>query len=57
MNKMRKSYVRNCITNNKVTAVNEEDIEFMAKDSKSSKDFVLKVLDELNVNYTVNQNA
>jgi hypothetical protein len=51
MNKMRKSYVRNCISNNKVTKVSEEDIEFMAKDSKSSKEFVLKVLDELNVNY------
>jgi 2-amino-4-ketopentanoate thiolase beta subunit len=57
MDKMRKSYIRNCIENNKVTEVNEEDIEFMVKDSKSSKVFVLKVLDELNINYTVNQNA
>ncbi len=49
--KMRKSYVKNCIENNKVTKVTKEDLAFMAKDAKTEEDFIKVVLDELKIEY------
>lgn len=51
LNKIKRSYIRNCIKNTKVNSVNSEDIEFLVKDTKSSEEFVKKVLDELKVEY------
>lgn len=47
----RKSYIRNCVKNNKVTSVTEEDLQFLVEDTKSNLDFVKSVLDELNIKY------
>ena len=49
LNRIRKSYIRNCIVNNNVTEVNDSDIEFLIKDTKSSKEFVIGVLDDIKV--------
>jgi hypothetical protein len=49
LNKAKHSYVRNSITNNNVTAVTKEDIEFLAKDTKSDEQFVINTLKELGV--------
>ncbi|MCG4586886.1 PLP-dependent lyase/thiolase, partial [Anaerosalibacter bizertensis] len=46
LNKIKRSYIRNCIKNTKVNSVTSEDIEFLVKDTKSSEEFVKKVLDE-----------
>ncbi|MPM68923.1 2-amino-4-ketopentanoate thiolase beta subunit [bioreactor metagenome] len=50
MNKIRKSYIKNCVLNNKIDDVNNlsnEDIEFLMKETKSSREFVIEVLDNL----------
>lgn len=50
MNKIRKSYIKNCVINNKIDDINNlsnEDIEFLMKETKSSKEFVIEVLDNL----------
>ena len=46
----KKSYIRNCITNSDVDIVNRGDLDFLITDTKSDKEFVLKVLEELDVN-------
>ncbi|MCC3869550.1 2-amino-4-oxopentanoate thiolase subunit OrtB [Terrisporobacter mayombei] len=50
MNKIRKSYIKNCVLNNKIGDVNNlsnEDIEFLMRETKSSREFVIEVLDNL----------
>ena len=50
MNKIRKSYIKNCVLDNKIDDVNNlsnEDIEFLMKETKSSREFVIEVLDNL----------
>lgn len=49
LNKARHSYIRNSITNNKVTEISKEDVEFLAKDTKSDEQFVMNALKELGV--------
>lgn len=49
MDKMRRSYIRNAVKRAGVEVVNEEDVEFLAKDTKTDIEFVLAVLDELGV--------
>ena len=51
VDKLRKSYIRNCINNYKVEKLTEEDIKFLAEDTKSNEEFVKEVLDELGVKY------
>lgn len=51
LNKLRKSYIKNCIDNTKVNYVSEEDLKFMAEDAKTSEEFIKSVLDELNIKY------
>lgn len=51
LEKLRKSYIRNCIENAKVNKVTKEDLEFLAEDSKSNIEFAKNVLDELGVKY------
>lgn len=51
LNKIKRSYIRNCIKNTKVNSVTSEDIEFLVKDTKSSEEFVKKILDELEIAY------
>ncbi len=45
----KKSYIRNCITNSDVDIVNRGDLDFLITDTKSDKEFVLKVLEELDI--------
>ena len=47
MDKIRKSYIKNAIENNNITQLNEEDLEFLAKDCKQSIEFVKSVADEV----------
>ncbi|NLK43087.1 MAG: PLP-dependent lyase/thiolase [Tissierellia bacterium] len=51
LNRTRRSYIRNAINNMNITEVNNEDLEFLAKDTKSSLEFVKGILDELGVKY------
>lgn len=51
LEKLKKSYIRNCIENAKSGKVTREDLEFLAEDSKSNIEFVKNVLDELGVKY------
>lgn len=51
LDNIKRSYIRNCIKHTKVDRVSREDIEFLIKDTKSSKKFVEGILDELEVNY------
>lgn len=50
LDKIKKSYIKNCIANYKVENVTKSDIEFLAQDTKSSIEYVINVLRELNVN-------
>ncbi len=47
MNKIKKSYIKNAIKNNNVSKLNNEDIEFLAKDCKCDIEFVKKVANEV----------
>lgn len=51
VDRLRKSYIRNCIKNTNVKKVTEEDIKFLAEDTKSNEDFVKEALDELGIEY------
>lgn len=51
LNRIRRSYIRNAIKNMNISEVTSEDLEFLAKDTKSKEDFVKEVLDELGVSY------
>ncbi|MCC5911519.1 MAG: PLP-dependent lyase/thiolase [Clostridiaceae bacterium] len=50
MEKLRTSYIKNCVTFNEVKSVSKEDIEFLAVDCKATVEFVEGVLKELGVN-------
>lgn len=50
LEKIKKSYIKNCIKNNENIKIAEEDIEFLAKDTKASKEFVEKTIDDLKNN-------
>ncbi|WP_432665377.1 2-amino-4-oxopentanoate thiolase subunit OrtB [Wukongibacter baidiensis] len=47
LEKIRKSYIKNCLAQNDVSEVSAEDLEFLAADTKSDKEFVEKILNEL----------
>lgn len=49
--KIKTSYIKNCIKNNKDVEIKEEDISFLAKDIKENKQFVKNILDKLSVKY------
>lgn len=49
MDKLRKSYIRNCADNYKVSSISSRDMEFLEKDTKASREFIIDTLSELNV--------
>ena len=49
MDKLRKSYIKNAVHHVGATEATKKDIEFLIKDTKSSKDFVINILNELNI--------
>ena len=51
LNRIRRSYIRNCIKYNSTKEIDKEDIEFLMKDTKSSAEFVRTILDEFGVEY------
>jgi len=51
LNKIRMSYIRNCIAHFKPEKVSHEDIRFLAEDTKSDEKFVKEILDELGVKF------
>lgn len=51
VDRLRKSYIKNCIKNTNVDKVTEEDLNFLVEDTKSNVEFVKSVLDELGVKY------
>lgn len=51
LNRIRKSYIRNCIDNYKVIKISKTDLDFLVEDTKSSLEFVKDVLTELKIEY------
>ena len=51
MDKLRHSYIKNAIKNNKLGKASQEDINYLIEETKTNKEFVLKILDEFNVSY------
>ena len=51
LNRMRRSYIRNALERNKVKHVAEEDIRFLAEDTKTDADFVTSVIRDLGVRF------
>jgi len=51
LNKLRISYIKNCIETAKVSSISIEDLKFLAEDTKTNTEFVKKILDELKINY------
>ncbi|MBB6214820.1 cysteine synthase [Anaerosolibacter carboniphilus] len=49
MNKIRKSYIKNCLEIREIEKITEADIEFLVQETKSSYDFVKEVLKERNI--------
>jgi cysteine synthase len=47
--KLRRTYIKNCISNDNVSRASAEDIEFLAEDTRSDTAFVRQCLKELNV--------
>lgn len=51
INKLKKSYIKNCIKNNNIKKIPTNDIKFLIEDTKSNEKFVKETLDELGVEY------
>lgn len=49
MNKLRASYIKNCINNNNATEITRAEVQFLVEDCKSTKEFVENTLKELGV--------
>lgn len=49
LDQLRKSYIRNCLSNTGVTRVSREDLAFMVEDTHSTAAFVTGVLAELGI--------
>ncbi|MGL4797486.1 MAG: 2-amino-4-oxopentanoate thiolase subunit OrtB [Paraclostridium sp.] len=52
MDKIRTSYVKNCIENYKVTSISKEDLEFLIDETKSSEEFIIYITKSLNIDIT-----
>ncbi|WP_279380082.1 2-amino-4-oxopentanoate thiolase subunit OrtB [Sporosalibacterium faouarense] len=50
LNKIRKSYIKNCLANNPNAEITKEDIEFLAEDTKSDAEFIKSIINELKEN-------
>lgn len=47
LEKIKKSYIKNCLKLNDIKEVSDEDLEFLAADTKTSVDFIKKIIEEL----------
>lgn len=50
---IRRSYIKNCITNNKIEILTQDDLNFIVDETKSNLEFVKQVLDEMDQAYEV----
>ncbi|MGI6163573.1 MAG: 2-amino-4-oxopentanoate thiolase subunit OrtB [Bacillota bacterium] len=50
LDRMRKSYIRNAIERNQAAEISEEEVRFLAEDTKSTPEFVVSVLTGMGVN-------
>ncbi|WP_073255039.1 2-amino-4-oxopentanoate thiolase subunit OrtB [Caldanaerovirga acetigignens] len=51
LNVLRKSYISNCLENYRVEKVTEEDIKFLAEDTKTDEEYVKNILKDLGVKF------
>ena len=51
LDKIRISYIKNCIQNTGVSEINKPDLDFLVKDTKSSAAFVTSALDQIGIGY------
>lgn len=49
IDKLKKSYIKNCIENYNIKAIDRNDIDFLAEDTKTDTAYIIKALEELNV--------
>ena len=49
LDKVRRSYIKNCVKNYKMTEANAEDIKFIMEDTKAGYEFVVEELQSYNV--------
>ncbi|SDK55359.1 2-amino-4-oxopentanoate thiolase subunit OrtB [Natronincola ferrireducens] len=49
MDKLKTSYIKNCIEFNKIESITKEDIKFLAIDCKATTDFVERILKQLGI--------
>jgi hypothetical protein len=47
LDKLRKSYIKNCINNTGIDKPSKEDMEFLAVDTKTNVEFIKKALEEI----------
>ena len=47
MDKIRKSYIKNCIQNKEVTQLSIEDIEYLSKETKTNEEFIKEVISQI----------
>lgn len=50
LSKLRRTYIKNCISKNDLSSISTEDLVFLAEDTKSDTAFVKECLKELDVN-------
>lgn len=53
LDNIRKSYIKNCITNNKIEILTLDDLNFIVDETRSNIEFVKQVLDEMDQLYEV----
>lgn len=51
LNRIRRSYIRNCIENYGINRLSKDDMEFLMEDTSSSLDFIKEVLAELEIEH------
>lgn len=51
LNRIRKSYIRNCVKNYNIEEISKEDMEFLVQDTRGGINYIKEVLSELKINY------
>lgn len=49
MDNIRKSYIKNCLANNSMDDINEADLDYLARDTNSSIEFVKGAIEEISL--------
>ncbi len=51
LDRMRRSYIRNAVKRNEVTQITQDELKFLVKDTNSTAEFVMSVLNDLGVKF------